>query len=58
MNRFAVAAEAIGMWSFAAAQAHIEICAKIAGMALNWCSNAFLLASCAWLLGRQDWIAL
>ena len=44
VNRFAVAAEAIGMWSFAAAQAHIEICAKIAGMALIYCSNTLLFA--------------
>ena len=32
VNRFAIAAEAVGMWSYSAAQVHIENCAKVAGV--------------------------
>ena len=32
LNRFAIAAESIGMWTYAAAQVHLELCAKLAGM--------------------------
>ena len=37
VNKMAIAAEAVGMWTVCAAQAHIEICLQVAGGTSLFC---------------------